>query len=96
MRRHKIDLELGAGRNLSRLLQPPKVRIGSLGDVGVEQIVETDVLRPKSWLERVALAPGAARVHAKEFARFYEGGMLREYRFEPRNPVSARSGLAVR
>src|SRR5579862_1217154 len=35
-------------------------------------------------------------MHAEELARFHESRMVREHRFEPRDPVAAHTGLAVR
>ena len=42
-----------------------------LAIVRVEEIVEAHVLRPAAGLERVALAAGAGRVHAEEFAGLF-------------------------
>src|SRR5580704_16512728 len=35
-------------------------------------------------------------MHAEELTRFHESRMVREHRFEPRDPVAAHTGLAVR
>src|SRR4029077_7414078 len=96
MRRHQLDLELRAGQYLAGVLQPFEHGIGLSGDVGIEQIVETHVTRPVTRCERVALAPGAARMHAKEFAGLPEGRIFGEHRLEPGDPIPALAGLAIR
>ena len=48
MRRHQIDLEFGAGGNLAGVFQRLEHGIRLLGDVGIEQIAEMNVLRRAS------------------------------------------------
>src|ERR1700735_776731 len=96
MRRHQIDLEFRAGGNLASLLQPLELGIRAFGDIGIEQIVETDVLRLDAGLERIALAPGAACVDAEELAGFNKGRIFQKYRLEPADPVATLAGLTVR
>src|SRR5580704_6460075 len=96
MRRHQVDLEFRAGGDLAGIFEPLEIRVGFFGDVGIEQIVEAHVLGAKSQLERVALAAGAAGVHAEELAGFLQRRIVRKHRLEPGDPVAARAGLAVR
>ncbi len=96
MRRHQIDLKFDARSDHALVLEPLEVGIGSRGDVGIEQIFEMDILGRKSRLERIALAPGAARVDAKELARLAECGIAAKDRFEPGDPVAALAGFAAR
>ena len=95
VRRHQIDLEFGAGRDFSRLLQAPEDRIGILGDIRIEQVVEAHVLRRDAVAQRVALPPGPARVDAEEFPRLGERRVVGEHRLEPGDPVAALAGLPV-
>ena len=60
MRRHQIDLEFGAGGNLAGVFERLEHGIRLLGDVGIEQIAEFNVLRAQAGLELEALAAGAA------------------------------------
>src|SRR5262249_47652197 len=62
---------------------------------GIEQIVEPYVLRPDAGLERVALAPGAAPMHAEELAGVFESRIPGEHGLEPGDPVAALAGFSV-
>jgi hypothetical protein len=96
MRRHQIDLEFGAGRNCPGVFLPLELGIGIFCDVGVEQIVETNVSRRHAGFEHIAFASRAGGVHAKEFARFLKGRVFGEHRLKPADPVAALAGFAIR
>ena len=96
MGRHQIDLEFCACRDLAVVLQPPEGGVRFGGYVGVEQVWKLHILHGDARLERVALATGAAGMDAKEFTRFHEGRIVGEDGFEPRDPIAALAGLAVR
>src|SRR5262249_33512350 len=93
--RREVDLESGTVRNRSCRLEPRELRIGLRGNVGIEQIVEPYVLRPDAGLERVALAPGAAPMHAEELAGVFESRIPGEHGLEPGDPVAALAGFSV-
>ena len=95
MRRHQVDLKAAVLGEPALLFERGEFRVRLLGDVGIKQIAEGDVLHRLSGFQPVADARRAGGMNAEQLVRFLQRRIVGEDRLEPGDPVGALAGLAV-
>src|SRR5690242_10885944 len=95
MRWNQIDLESYLARDHAFSLERRKLLIRCSGNIGIEQIVETDVAHALAGAYPVADPRRAGCVYAEQFIGFFQSWIVGEHRLEPGNPVGSLACFAV-
>jgi len=95
MRRHQIDLEACAGRDLAGVTRGAEGGVGCRGDARIEQIVELHIRHRLAGLQRVAPAWRGGFVQAEHLVGELQGRVVGENRLQPDDPVATLAGFAI-
>src|SRR3974390_2478486 len=96
MCRHQIDLEAHVWRDLTGTLECGEAAIGLASDIRIEQVTKGNIAHALAGLQPVAVARRASGVDAENLIRLFKRRIVGEGWLQPRNPVGALAGLAVR
>src|SRR5262249_25794871 len=96
VRRYQVDLKPRIVGDHALFFERREIVIGNLGNIGIEEVIETYVAHTFTGPQPVAEAGCTGGVHAEQLVGFLESGITGEDWLQPSDPVRALPCFAVR